>query len=84
MYRILTENKNTEATVKLVSEHFRNFTVIHAQGYWQGKAEDTLIIEVAGITQVPAVRLAQAIRKLNDQQTVLVQYIKTYETFVNF
>lgn len=46
VYRIYTEDINREDTIKLVSKWFDGFTVYQAMGYWQGKAESSLIFEV--------------------------------------
>lgn len=82
LYRILTENKNYDETVRLVAEHFDGFTVIHADGFWKGQAEHSLVIEILppvrmgdGEARTQVEKLAYAIKKQNDQQEVMIQRI---------
>lgn len=89
LYRILTENKNHDKTIWLVSEHFDGFTVITATGYWQGKPEHSLIIEIGpdakmgdGDARTQIEKLAYAIKKQNGQQAVLVQRIGEQHDFL--
>lgn len=82
LYRILTENKNHEETVRLVATYFDGFTAIAATGYWQGKPEHSLIVEICpdskmgdGDARTKIEKLAYAIKKQNEQQAILVQRI---------
>jgi hypothetical protein len=77
--RILTGNKNYGDVKKLVRQHFASFTIINAEGCWHGRSEHTLIIEIL-ITEPEnqkIEKLAYAIKKLNQQNAVLVQYIES-------
>ena len=85
--RLFTENKNYSGVCKMVSGYFDGFTVIKAEGYWQGNAEHSLIIEI----DIPAPKkpkdlvdvslsniehIVYAIKQLNKQDKILIQYIK--------
>jgi hypothetical protein len=74
LYRIYTEDINHEATVNLVSSRFEGFTVITGWGFWQGKAEATIIFEVEGseTTRIIVEAVANEIKLANHQQSVLV------------
>jgi len=78
LYRILTEDKNRETITGIVSAAFDGFTLIPATGYWKGKPESSLIIEIDSFGDSDAgpkvLRLAEDIRQANNQQAVLVQY----------
>lgn len=81
LIRILTENKNYGDVLKLTRERFASFTVINAEGIWHDEREHSLIIEVDTQKHINeyrerAEKLAYAIKKLNNQDAVLVQYIE--------
>ena len=74
-YRIVTERKNVEDVRKLVDVAFDGYTLIEANGQWQGTAEPSLIIEIVASAHDARLVLATAlaIKVLNGQQAVLVQ-----------
>ncbi len=84
LYRIHTEDKNKQDVLDMVAEVFDGFTVIEATGYWKGKREKSLIIEI----DTPADRardvlgLAARIRDYNAQEAVLVRGIMCFERLV--
>ena len=75
LYRLYTEDINRELIAAEVSQYYQGFTLIPSSGYWAGAPESSLIIEIS----VPHEdgsrinRLAGIIRRLNNQQAVLVQ-----------
>jgi hypothetical protein len=88
LYRILTENVNYEQTIDLISARFYGFTVLTGMGYWQGKPEHSLIVEIVpphgmgdGDARREIEKLAYAIKKQNGQQSVLVQRIVLFADF---
>jgi len=78
--RILTENKNYQDVVSIVSGFFPGATIIKADGLWQGKIEHSLVIEISIdgklTNDVNIQRLAWDIKKHNKQDVVLVQYLQ--------
>jgi len=46
VYRIYTEKKNVKAISQIVSEHFDGFTILFGRGYWEGKPEKSMVIEI--------------------------------------
>ncbi|GAH48210.1 unnamed protein product [marine sediment metagenome] len=46
LYRLFTENKNYDQIKKLVCNYFKGFTIIKAEGVWQGESKHSLIIEI--------------------------------------
>lgn len=45
--RIYTENMNYQHVMDLACQHFNGcFNVTNMRGYWQGKAENSLVVEV--------------------------------------
>ena len=77
VYRIYTEDKNRDATVRLVAFYFANFTIIGGNCYWHGKEEATVIFEIIDDGQDKDIactieHMAQAIRQANEQSDVLV------------
>lgn len=81
LHRILTQNVNKTRTIGLIQKFFDSFTVIEATGYWQGQAEDTLIIEIATKKSKEVSYLAERIQYLNSQDSVLVQQINAKMVF---
>lgn len=76
LYRIYTESnlEFDKTAISFVSDYFEGFTVIHAKGYWQGQAEDSLIIEIVATPQdrIRIVQIAQNIKSANGQQAVML------------
>lgn len=83
LYRIFTENRQYNQIKKLVCVFFDGSTIIKAEGVWQGESEHSLIIEIDNSLfsrQCDAERIKQlcyAIKKLNQQDKILVQKIES-------
>jgi hypothetical protein len=75
MYRILTENKNPAAVLEILTKHFEDFTVLHAQGCWKGTPERALAIELLTATKEEAIAAAKEIQVANHQEAVIVHYV---------
>jgi len=82
VYRIYTENKNKEEVADIVGQMFDGFTMYEGTGYWNGKQEASLIIEIVidnessrivNRTEIDIV--ASEIKVHNNQQAVLCQEI---------
>ena len=75
LWRIMTEDVNRDKVYSLANALFNGFSSYTQVGYWQGVAEQSLVIEV--ITEaVDSVRLlAEQIRDCNSQDAVLVERI---------
>lgn len=83
LYRVCTENKNYSDILDYLDKHFPDgYTVIHANGAWQGKREKSLVIEIVG-EEVPPLagqnadigKLIWWLKKCDQQQTVMLQVI---------
>jgi len=78
LYRIQTENKHRKFIERLISEHFVAFSIYAQAGYWQGKREKSLCIEIVSDNPAAALkinRICKAICGYNKQDCVLVQVI---------
>lgn len=75
MLRILTENKDKASIEAEMIARGLDFTIYTAEGTWQGIRELSLIIEIEGYNRNKVFEVAEAIRKMNDQQAVYVQSI---------
>lgn len=94
LYRIVTEdcppgtkpNCYTfyrEHIIEIVSRYFDGFTLIPCLGYWQGKPENTIIIEIIAENAMPQIRaIAKEIRTANKQQSVLISWSQIGYTFI--
>lgn len=81
LYHIITEAMRIKETKNLISDHFSNATIYTGQGSWQGRWENTLIIEISSTdandvcTGYRVGVLAKLIKVQNKQDEVLVQEI---------
>lgn len=86
LYKILTEDINRLAIAKIVGRYFDGFTMIGGLGYWQGKQEYSLIIEIDTPcdhnTPDRIKAICREINILNDQQCCLLQTFNPISEFV--
>lgn len=76
LYRICTENKNYAAILDRLDSQFPDgYTIINANGAWQGKREKSLIIEIVQKADVNIQHLVYWLKKHNEQNAVMVQVI---------
>jgi hypothetical protein len=76
IHRIYTENKNQGEIVRLASASFESFTVQPTAGYYRGKRERSVVLEVIGARQRAVHALAERIRRMNGQKSVLILRIR--------
>lgn len=82
LYRICTENLNYPDILNYLDKHFPDgYTVIHANGAWQGVREKSLVIEI--VSDAPHIessigKLLYWLKKRNSQQAVMLQVIDIY------
>lgn len=76
IFRIYTEEKNKKAILRLVAERFESFTVQHILGYYRRKPEKSIVIEIVGGKAIQIKRLADSIRKMNGQKSVLILTVR--------
>jgi hypothetical protein len=72
VYRIYTEDLNREEILRLASKMFESFTLQPTTGYFQGKAEESVVLEIVEAGESDILALAKSIRHLNGQKSVLV------------
>jgi hypothetical protein len=68
VYRIYTEDLNRSKIIRLASKTFDSFTLQPTTGYYRGKPE----LEIVEVQQSEVTALANAIRRLNGQKSVLI------------
>lgn len=83
LYRIQTENTGRKEIAAIVSKYFQGFTITETLGYYKGKPEASLTIDiVATCTRAHVVRFtAEVIRQYGKQECVL---LTEYPTLVRF
>lgn len=81
-HRILTEDINRNEVIEIVAKYFDSFTVTLTWGYWKGKAEPALSIEVIGGSFTDVLSAARQIREANSQECVLVFSVSGKQTMV--
>jgi VCBS repeat-containing protein len=72
VHRIYTEDKNKSEILRLASTQFESFMVQPTDGYYQGKHERSIVLEIAGAQQRQVEKLAEQIRHMNGQKSVLI------------
>ena len=88
IYRIYTEDKNINDTIKLLGDYFTNFSVFHGACLWHGKRELTVVFEIVDDGQRDNLKesvnaACQAILTLNYQSDILVTESKVNIAFIN-
>lgn len=72
IHRIYTEAKNKREIVRAAKERFESFTLHASLGYYRGKAESSIVLEIVGASDRAVEQLAARVRKMNAQKSVLV------------
>jgi hypothetical protein len=80
IYRLLTERKNVSTILRFVGQEFGGFTIYETVGYWQGRKERSLCIEIAIGKETADIPykiscICRTICSYNDQTCVLVQVL---------
>jgi len=71
-HRILTEDINRQLVIDILSKYFDSFTLIAQTGYWKGKEERSLSIEIIGASEKNVLRASEEIRVANAQEAIMV------------
>jgi len=73
-----TENADETLIADIVGKKYPSFTILTGTGYWKGKKENSLVIEIIGddINVSDINEIALEIKKVNNQEAVLVQKIE--------
>jgi len=83
LYRIYTEDKNHEELERLISKYFEGFTIVKGEGFWRLQKENSLIIEIVTEDQDNYItKLASEIKKINQQEAVLIQKLQNCQWLV--
>jgi hypothetical protein len=72
VYRIYTEDLNRSKIMRLASKTFDSFTLQPTTGYYRGNPEKSIVLEIVEAQQSEVTALANAIRRLNGQKSVLI------------
>lgn len=76
LYRIFTEDINRKVIEQIMTSRFDDFTMYPTIGYWKGKKEKSLTIEIESHSDAKAIEeIALEIKKSNRQSKVMVQVI---------
>ena len=72
IYRLYTEDKNKREILRLVAKQFQSFTLQPTLGYYRGKHERSIVIEIVGAAKRDVNAIARVIGAMNGQKSVLV------------
>ena len=88
MITIHTEDVNRDGIIAILDRYFDAYTLIPAIGRWKGKAEASLIIQIADTGAHSAratdvvIRIADEIKALNNQEAVLITIDNVHSTVI--
>jgi hypothetical protein len=71
IHRLYTEQKNKRVITRLLSEHFQSFTLQPVTGYYRGNSEKAIVVEIVGATPLTIRKVAEQIKKMNGQKSIL-------------
>lgn len=83
LYRIFTQNKNKKYICQLVSESVDGFTIYETIGFWQGKKEKALCIEIMTDNALAINQICKAVCVYNCQTAVLIEKIDCEVQFIS-
>jgi hypothetical protein len=72
IYRIYTEDKNKREILRLTGRRFESFTVQPTTGYYRGKRERSIVLEIVDAQPRQINALAEQLRRMNGQKSVLI------------
>ena len=75
LYRIYTEAKNVDGIKNLVKFYFDGATIYMTDGFFEGRSEKSLVIEViiSGLTTDSKIKtFAEFLKNSNEQKSVLI------------
>jgi hypothetical protein len=72
IHRIYTEDKRRATIVRAIAKQFESFTLQPTTGYYRGKPEKSIVLEIVGANESQVKWLAARIREINRQASVLV------------
>jgi hypothetical protein len=79
---LFTEDINHDNIIRLANLYFDGFTAYKANGYWKGQAEPSCVIETITDNTKLFYKLANAIKTINKQESVLVEIIANHAKFI--
>ena len=82
-HRILTEDRNRDAVISILSKYFESFSLVPQLGYWKGQSEPSIAIEIIGAAYADVLRACREIREVNNQEAVLIFSVTGKSTLVN-
>jgi len=72
IHRIYTEDKRRATIGRIISKQFESFTLQPTTGYYRGRPEKSIVLEIVGAKESQVKWLAARIREINRQASVLV------------
>jgi hypothetical protein len=72
VFRIYTEDLNRDEILQLTAKKFDSFTLQPTTGYSKGKPEKSIVLEIVEAKKKDVAAVAEQIRGLNGQKSVLV------------
>jgi len=77
-----TGETEIKKAVKIISEYYEGFTIIKTSGYWQGKAENSFIVEINTDNTKAIGLLVIGLKEELKQEAIGVAEMKTEIEFI--
>ncbi len=75
IFRIYTQAKKQRDIIRLTGKSFESFTLQPTVGYYKGKPEKSIVIEIVGAREKAIKDLALRIGEMNRQSSVMVMRV---------
>lgn len=86
LYRIFTEDKNRSQIKEIVSIYFSGFSIIPVNGYYEGKKEKSICIEIVSYEPYGVAHsiedICKRIKNGNKQDCVLLEVLNVETKFI--
>jgi hypothetical protein len=70
-HRLYTEDVNRQGILVILNKYFQAYTVFAATGVWESSQENSICVELVGVSFADVTRAANDIKALNSQDAVL-------------
>jgi hypothetical protein len=70
-HRLYTEDVNRTGILLILNKYFHGYTVFTSTGVWEASQENSICIELIGVSFADVTRAANDIKALNSQDAVL-------------
>jgi hypothetical protein len=81
MYKLYIGSNNVTGKVdkktieEVLNKRFDGYTIVNSIGYWEGKKEKSIIVEIGNTTEKEVVGVVKKLKKMLKQYAIGVQFL---------